>query len=61
MHVNLIGPYSNSIIHQQPGGAIIKNGVSLNCITYIDHATVWFKKFKIPTYDLDEVMGGNDE
>ena len=27
----------------------------------IDHAMGWFKIFKIPTYYLNKVTGGNDE
>ena len=61
VHVNLIGPYSKCIVQHQPGGSIIKNKVSLFCIMIIDPATGWFGIFGIPTYDLDEVAGVNDE
>ena len=61
VHVDLIGPYSNSIRQHQPGGAIIKDNVSLACMITIDPATDWFEIFKIPTYNLDEVTGVNDE
>ena len=60
VHVDLIGP-SNSIRQHQPGGAIIKDNVSLACMITIDPATDWFEIFKIPTYNLDEVTGVNDE
>ena len=30
-------------------------------MTMIDPATGWFEIVKDPTYDLDEVRGGNDE
>ena len=43
------------------GGAIIKNNVILTCMTMIDPTTGWFEIFKVPTYDLDEVTGGNAE
>ena len=39
---DLIGPYSKSIIQQQPCGAIIENNFSLSCITMINTATGWF-------------------
>ena len=59
MHVDLIVPYSKSIIKQQPGGAIIIKNVSLTCMTMIDPATGWFKIVEIPTYDIDDVTSGN--
>ena len=30
-------------------------------MTMIDPTTSWFEIFRIPTYDLDEIMGGNYE
>ena len=57
----LIGPYGNSIRQQQPGGAVVKNNISLPCIMMIDSATVWFEIVEIPTYDLNEVTVSNDE
>ena len=57
----MIGPYSKSIIKQQPVGAIIKNNVSLTCMTIINPAMVWFEIFKVTTYDLDEATEGNDD
>ena len=44
VHINLIGPYSKSIIQQQPYIAIIQKYMSLACMTMIDPATGWFKK-----------------
>ena len=61
VHVDLIGPYSKSIIQQQSGRSIIKTNVSLTCMTMIDPATGWLKIVKIPTYNLDEVTGVNGE
>ena len=61
MRVDLIGLYSKSIRQHQPGGAIIKNNVSLTCLKMIDPATGWFEIVEMPTYDLDEVTGGNNE
>ena len=51
VHVGLIGLYSKSITQQQPGGAIIKNNVSLACMI-IELTTGWFEIFKVTTYDL---------
>ena len=59
--MDLIGPHSKSIRQHQPGGAIIKNNVSLTCLKMIDPATGWFEIVEMPTYDLDEVTGGNNE
>ena len=61
VHVDLIGPYSRSTRQQHPGGAIIKNYVSLTCMTMIDPAMGLFEIIKVPTYELDEVTGGNYE
>ena len=60
MHVDLIGTYSKSIRQQYPGGAIIKNNVILILKTMIEPATCWFEIVKVMTYDIAEVMGGND-
>ena len=57
----MIGPYSKSIIQQQPSGTIIRSNVSLTCITMIDLTIGYFKIVEIPTYNIDEVTGGNDE
>ena len=61
MHVGLIVPYNKSIRQHQPAGAIIKNNVSLTYMMMIDPATGWFEIIKVPTSDLYEVTGGNDE
>ena len=61
VYVDLMGPYSKSIIQQHPGGAIIKSNFSLTCMTIIDPETGWFEVIKVPTFDLDEVTGGNYE
>ena len=60
VHVDLIGPYSKSIIQQQPGGSVIRNNASLTCMLVIDPATGWFDISKIPMFDLEEVTTGND-
>ena len=60
VHVDLIGPYSKSIRQHHPGGNIIRNNFILTCMMMIDPATGWFEIFKIPTYHLDKVTGGNN-
>ena len=59
--MDLIGPYSKSIRQRQPGGTVIRNNNSLNCMAVIDLATGWFDIVKIPTFDLEEVTLGNYE
>ena len=59
MYVDLIGPYSKYIRQHQTGGSVIKNNVSLACMTILDPIMGWFEIFKMPIYDLDEVMGSN--
>ena len=61
MHVYLICPYSNSIRQHNLGGATIKNDASLNSMMWINPDTGWFEITKVPMFDLDEVMGSNDE
>ena len=61
MHVDLIGTYSRSRRQQHTGIDIIKNNASRTCMTTIDPATGWFQIFKVPTFDLDQVMGVNDD
>ena len=61
MNVELIGIYRNSIRKQNPGGAIIRNDVSMTYMAMINPATGWFEVVEIPTKNLDEVIGGNDE
>ena len=60
VHVDLIGPYRKSTIQQNPVGTFIKNNYSLTCMTIIDPAMGWFEIFEVPTFELDEVTGGND-
>ena len=60
VHVDLIGPYSKTIIQQQPGNTVIRNNASLTCMTMIDPATGWFEIVEIPTFDLEEVTIFND-
>ena len=59
--MDLIGTYSKYIRQQHLVRAIVKNNVSLTCLTMINPATCWFEIFKVPTYDLDEVTDVNDE
>ena len=59
--MDLIGPYIKSRIQQHPGGTLNKNNVSLTCMTIIDPTAGWFEIFKVPTNDLDGVMGANNE
>ena len=61
VHVDLIGSYIKSIRQHQPGVVIIRKNYSLTCMTMIYPTTGWFKIVKIPTFDLYEVMEGNDE
>ena len=55
VHVGLIGPYVKYIRQQQTGGDTTTSNLM------IDPTTGWFEIFEIPTYDIDEVTGGNDE
>ena len=57
----MIGPYRKSIRQHHPGGAIIRNNVSLTCMTMIDLVTGWFDIAEIMTFSIDEVTAGNDE
>ena len=61
VHVDLIGPYSKYIRQQHPGGSVIKNDVSITCMKIIEPATDWFETIKVPTFELEEVTGGNDD
>ena len=42
VHVDLIGPYSKYMRQHHTGGDIIKNNVSLTCMTMIDPDMGWF-------------------
>ena len=42
VYIYLIGPYNKSIRQHQMGVYIIKNNVSITCMTMIDPATGWF-------------------
>ena len=61
LHVDIIVTYSNYIRQQRPGVAIIHNNFSLTCMTMIGPATGRFLIIEFLTFDLDDVMGGNDE
>ena len=43
------------------GGYIIKNNVSLTCMTMINPYTGWFEIFKVTKYELDDGTGVNDD
>ena len=61
VHVDLIGPYSKSIIQQQPDGTVIFNNPNLTCMKIIDPATGWFEIIEIRTFCLKEVVLGINE
>ena len=61
VHVDLIGPHSKSIRQKQPGSAIIRKNVSLTCMRMIDPVPGWLEIVEIPTFNLYEVIAGNDE
>ena len=61
VNIDLIGTYRKSIIQHQTGFAVILKNDSLTCMNIIDTATGWFEIFKMPMFDLDEVMSGNNE
>ena len=51
VYINLIGPYSKSIIKEQSVGVVINKYVSLTHMTIIYPATGRFKIVKIPCFD----------
>ena len=59
--MDLIGSYSNYIRQQQPGRTIIKENVNINCMRTIEPDTGWFEIVEVPTFDINGVMGGNDD
>ena len=61
VHVYLIGKYSKSTRQQQPGGTVIRKNYRPTCMTMIDPASGWFEIFEITTFNLKEVMAGNDD
>ena len=61
VHAELIRTYIKYIRQHNPGGTIVKINYSLPYMTMIKTTTSWFEIVKIPTYDLDEVTGGNDQ
>ena len=61
VHVDLIGTYRKSIRQHQPVGFIIKINISIACMMMIKPAIAWFEIIKVPVFDLNEIMGGNDE
>ena len=61
VYIDLIDQYGKSIRQQHPCGTIIRNNSILTCMTMIDLVTGWFEIFEMPTFDLDELLLGNDE
>ena len=43
VHIDLIGAYTDSIIHQNSGGTKLQNVISLTCMTIVDPGIGWFK------------------
>ena len=60
VHVDLIGPYRRSIRQQQPGGTVIRTISRLTFMIMIEPAQGWFEFVEITTFNLKEVMEGND-
>ena len=56
VHIDMIVPYIKYIRQQQPVIVIIKNNGIITCMMTIDP-----QYFEVPTFDLNEVMGGNDK
>ena len=61
VHIDLIGPYSNSTRQHKTYGMIINKDVRFTCMKMIDPATGWFEIFEVPCFDLNEVARGNSE
>ena len=61
LHVKLLCTYNKSIRKNHLYRANINNDVILTCINMINPATGWFEIFKVLTFDIDKVKGGNDE
>ena len=61
VHVDVIGPYIESIRKHHPGIYTIKNNVGLTWMKMINPAMGWFEIFEVLTFDLNEETGGNDE
>ena len=57
----MIGPYRSYIIQQKKGKNTIKDNISITCIKIIEPTTGWFEISEVSMFDLDDVMGGNDE
>ena len=61
VHVDLIGPYRESIRQQQIDSKVICKNASLTYMKIIDPTTGWFKIVEIPTFDLEEVALSNND
>ena len=61
VHVDLIGPYRRSMIQKKPGVNVIYKKDRIPCMTMIDPASGWFEIVEITTFNLKEVMAGNDD
>ena len=61
VHVYLIGTYIKSTRQHQPGGTVICKNYRPTCMTMIDPASGWFEIVEITTFNLKEVMAGNDD
>ena len=51
-HVDLIGPYINDVIQQQPGTTTVNICASLICMAMIDPDMGWFEVVEVPSFDL---------
>ena len=60
-HVDLIGPYRNSKIKQQPGRAIIGKNDGLPRTMMIEPTIGCFDIYEILMFNLDGIIVGNDE
>ena len=58
--IELIDQFSKSIIQQHPGGTIIWNNASINCMMMIEPFTGWSITVHTLVFNLNNVMTGND-
>ena len=59
--MDMLGTYIKSIRQHKMGGDIIKNNVCLAFMPIIEPTTGWVEIVEVPTFNLDDVTGGNDD
>ena len=60
VHTDLIGPYSITAKHTQPGGEIKEVELQLTAMTMVDPSMGWFEIVEVLYYNIEDIVNDKD-